>query len=525
MKKVMFVVFVLLSVLLLATVVFADGGGLWLSGGQGRNNNRNQAAESKINPDNVSSLVPLWTITTGDGPGGARDDISATPAVDGEYVYFPDWSGNLFKADRRTLEVIWKRQISEYTGVPNDFARATPAIDGDLLIFGTQSGQLASAAHVVAVDKNSGDLVWATQADDYFGSIVTQSAAVFDGRVYVGVSSFEEFLAAVIPGYECCQFRGSMMALDVHTGAVLWKTYTAPEGYSGNAVWGSTPVVDTKRGSIYISTGNNYSVPDDVLACIGGTEDPDEQRDCLAADNYFDAVMALDWHTGEVKWSTIAIPFDVWTVGCLDLGLPPQNCPDPEGPDFDFGQAPMLIKAEKGKNKQELLGVGQKSGQFWALNPDTGEVVWVTQVSPGGVAGGLMWGSAFDGDHIYTSSANSERKPWVLADGSSTNSGIWSALDPLTGEIIWQTANPTPFAQAGGAVSSANGVVYACSQDDVGYMYAMDADTGEILWSFASGGACNAGAAVVNGMVYWGSGYDSFGGTGNDKFYAFGLSQ
>ena len=372
----------------------------------GRNNNRNQAAESKINPDNVSSLVPLWTITTGDGPGGARDDISATPAVDGEYVYFPDWSGNLFKADRRTLEVIWKRQISEYTGVSNDFACATPAIDGDLLIFGTQSGQLASAAHVVAVDKNSGDLVWATQAD-----------------------------------------------------------------------------------------------------------------------NYFDAVMALDWHTGEVKWSTIAIPFDVWTVGCLDLGLPPQNCPDPEGPDFDFGQAPMLIKAEKGKNKQELLGVGQKSGQFWALNPDTGEVVWVTQVGPGGVVGGLMWGSAFDGDHIYTSSANSERKPWVLADGSSTNSGIWSALDPLTGEIIWQTANPTPFAQAGGAVSSANGVVYACSQDDVGYMYAMDADTGEILWSFASGGACNAGAAVVNGMVYWGSGYDSFGGTGNDKFYAFGLNQ
>jgi polyvinyl alcohol dehydrogenase (cytochrome) len=55
-------------------------------------------------------------------------------------------------------------------------------------------------------------------------------------------------------------------------------------------------------------------------------------------------------------------------------------------------------------------------------------------------------------------------------------------------------------------------------------MYAMDAHTGAILWDFASGGSCNAGAAVVNGVVYWGSGYSSFG-TGNDKFYAFGLSK
>ena len=205
------VVFVMVSILLLTTVVFADGGGLWLSGGQGRHNNRYQDTESKINTENVSNLAPLWAITTGDGPGGARDDVSATPSVDGEYVYFPDWSGNLFKADRRTGEVIWKRQISEYTGIPGDFARTTPAIYGDLLIFGTQSGQIFTgpqAARVVAVDKMSGNAVWTTQADDYFGSIITQSAVVFDGRVYVGVSSLEEFWAAIIPGYECCQLLG-----------------------------------------------------------------------------------------------------------------------------------------------------------------------------------------------------------------------------------------------------------------------------------------------------------------------------
>ena len=89
--------------------------------------------------------------------------------------------------------------------------------------------------------------------------------------------------------------------------------------------------------------------------------------------------------------------------------------------------------------------------------------------------------------------------------------------------MLWQTANPTGY-NAGGAISSANGVAYACSLDDLGMMYAMDGATGEILWSFASEGSCNAGAAIVNGVVYWGSGYTALGfGTTNDQFRAFRL--
>jgi polyvinyl alcohol dehydrogenase (cytochrome) len=45
--------------------------------------------------------------------------------------------------------------------------------------------------------------------------------------------------------------------------------------------------------------------------------------------------------------------------------------------------------------------------------------------------------------------------------------------------------------------------------------------TGAIDWSYASGGSVVAGAAIVNGTVYWGSGY--YVGTGNNKLYAFGL--
>jgi polyvinyl alcohol dehydrogenase (cytochrome) len=276
-------------------------------------------------------------------------------------------------------------------------------------------------------------------------------------------------------------------------------------------------VVDTKRNSVYIGTGNNYSVPDDVTQCIVDAEgDGAAQRACLAADNYFDAVVALDLKSGAVRWSTSVIDFDTWNVACLDFpGLPviPDNCPSAEGPDFDFGQAPMLYTTKVGNKNQDFLGIGQKSGAFWSLYPDTGEIHWSTQVSPGGVAGGMIWGSASDGTRLYTSSANSEFQGWTLLDGSTTNSGIWSALNPLTGEILWQTAAPVPYSAAGGATSVANGVVYACAQNSAGEnMFALDAATGEIRWDYASAGACNSGAAIVNGSVYWGYGYASFTG-------------
>jgi polyvinyl alcohol dehydrogenase (cytochrome) len=519
------IVFILMLVTMVTVTAFAKGGDEnWPFAGHNLENSRHAKTESKLSIDNVQGLTPNWVFTAG-------GDISATPAVEGDFIYFPDWAGNLFKLDKNSGAVIWSTQISSYTGIPEDFARTTPAIVDDLLIFGDQGGRFFAGAYVMAVDKNTGDLVWLTKSDDHPAAIITQSAVAFDGLVYVGVASFEELYAAVIPGYQCCTFRGSLLALDAQTGEIVWKSYTAPEGYSGNAVWGSTPVVDRVRKSVYISTGNNYSVPDTVLQCITANEnDPDAQRACVAGDDFFDAVVALNLKTGEVKWSNIVIPFDAWTVSCLEPfdQINPENCPEPEGPDFDFGQGPILytVKPDNG-SKYDLLGIGQKSGQYWALNPDTGETVWSTQVGPGGVAGGMMWGSAYDGERLYMASTNSEFKPWTLVDGTDVFYGFWSALDPATGEILWQSANPA-IHQANGAVTVANGIVFACSMDANGYMYAMNAATGDFLWSFASGdgvssGTCAAGAAIVDGTVYWGSGYASFGGFPNDKLFSFGL--
>jgi polyvinyl alcohol dehydrogenase (cytochrome) len=502
-------------------LALASEGSQWTSGGGNRQNTRYQVSENKLTPANVANLTPKWVLTT-------EGDVSATPAVDGTTVYVPDWAGNLYAIDRTTGQIRWQVRIADATGVPFDKARATPAVTGDKVIVGTQGSILAPGGGpggwVLAFDKSTGSLVWKTQADSHVAAIITQSATVFGDRVYVGVASQEEALAAFVPGYEL-SFRGSMLALDLGTGAILWKTYTAPQGFTGNAVWGSSPAIDTKRGQVYIATGNNYSVPADVLACVdaAGYNSPAAAA-CLPADDHFDSILALDLRTGAVRWATRAIPYDAWTVDCIPFFGDGDLCPDPAGPDYDFGQAPALftVRATDGKNR-DVVGAGQKSGQYWALDPDTGAVRWVTQAGPGGTAGGLQWGSAVDGQRVYTANANYNSAQWTLPNGSLVTSGIWSGLDAATGEVLWQTAPPDGGSTSGPA-TTANGVVYGCSLDPAGHMYALNAATGAILWSFESGGSCLSGAAISNGTLYWGSGYSNFGfGTANNKLYAFGL--
>jgi polyvinyl alcohol dehydrogenase (cytochrome) len=506
------------AALLVATAALAAGD-LWVSAGHDDQNTRFQSTEHKLGVSNVANLTVKWVFTTG-------GDVSATPAVDGATVYVVDWAGNLFALDRDSGAQVWSRTIPGYTGVPGNYSRTTPAVAGAALILGDQGGKSGAGATVLAVNKDNGEVLWKTNVDDHPTAIVTQSALVDGDKVYVGVSSSEELVAAVVPGYVCCTFRGSILALNARTGEILWKTFMVPEGYSGGAVWGSTPAIDHARHLLYIAIGNNYSMPASVQQCVADhIGDAVAVQACISPDDHFDSVLALDPDTGAIRWATAALPFDAWTVACLP-GFPDTNCPKPAGPDFDFGQGPALFTVKTPTGKRDLVGAGQKSGQYWTFDADTGAVVWVTQVGPGGTTGGLQWGSATDGNRIYVADANSSAVPWTLIAngqpvGPTVMSGFWSALDAATGKIFWQTGDPAGGAtQDPGAVTAANGVVYACSADPVGNMHALNAATGEILWSFASGGACNAGAAISNGTIYWGSGYAQFF-TANNKVYAF----
>ena len=497
----------------------APGGSTWSVAGQGLGNTRFQASEHTLGVDNVSGLEVKWAFTTG-------GDVSATPAVDADKVYAPDWAGNLYALDRDTGTEVWRASISAATNIPGDKARATPVVADGRVIVGNQ-GPFGGGGRMLAFDADTGALLWSTEVDSHPAAIITQSATVHAGRVYVGVSSQEEAFSSLIPGYPCCSFRGSMLALDAATGAILWRTYMVPTGYPGGAIWGSSPAIDPKRGQLYIATGNNYDIPDSALDCVEAAgEDPEAQQACIDPSNHIDAILALDLKTGAIRWATEALPFDAWTVQCIFVifGDNAGNCPEPAGPDYDFGQAPALYSVRDAKGKAtEYVGAGQKSGQYWALDPDTGAVRWVTQAGPGGTAGGLQWGSAVDGKRVYTANANSNVKPWTLPDGTTTMQGVWSGIDAATGELLWQVT-PSSGGGTSGPVTTANGVVYGCSLDPLGHMYALNAATGAELWKFASGGSCLSGAAISDGTLYWGSGYSNFGfGTPNNKLYAFSL--
>ncbi|HEY4900607.1 MAG TPA: PQQ-binding-like beta-propeller repeat protein [Terriglobales bacterium] len=479
---------------------------------------------SKISTSNVGQLAVKWTVTTG-------GDVSARAAVVDNVAYFPDWGGNLWAVNAKTGQVIWSHKISDYGLPAGTVSRTTPAVKGDKLYIGTQKG-----AWLLAIKANKGDLIWMTQLetqDPY--AIVTTSPAVSGDTVYTGVASQAEGASSYGVDLSTAVARGSVVAVSANKGDIKWKTYTVPANYTGGGVWGSSPVVDEDRNTVYVGTGDNYSHPQAGAAsskpgvtfatCILS----DTEANCLSPDDHVDSILALNTKTGAIRWSRRMVTWhqfyatdgsDDWNVDCL---YHLAQCPTNPGPDYDFGSAPNEITYKDSHGKPHtIIGAGQKSGIYYALDPNTGTTVWQTQVGPGSALGGMEWGSASDGVRIYVAIANYYGLP-----SSVGSAGSWSALDPATGTILWQVADPNGAFDIA-PMSVAHGVVYAGSLSQKATaptMVALDAATGNTLWNFVPGVSVNAGATIVKDMVYWGSGYSNLGlGTGgNNTFYAFSV--
>lgn len=185
-----------------------------------------------------------------------------------------------------------------------------------------------------------------------------------------------------------------MVKVDIKTGRIKWRTKMLPDNggkgnlYSGAALWGSSPAVDVKRNLVFIATGNLYSVPPDVQACQlreANKTVPDIPDPCIRAGDYSESILALDLDTGKIVWAHHLGGVDVWNIACLS-GLSQPNCPPASGPDYDFGEAPMLITVRGNKSResrtgddkewQDIVVAGQKSGFVWALDRDDGHIVW-----------------------------------------------------------------------------------------------------------------------------------------------------
>jgi len=296
--------------------------------------------------------------------------------------------------------------------------------------------------YVVALRASDGNLLYASRLSDHIAALITMAPTIEGTHGYVGISSLEE-LRAVDKNYPCCDARGSFVKFELATGRILWQTYMTVPSFAGASVWGSMAPIDRARNQVIIATSNNHHRPEVVDACLRALgplthANIAEQIACenLAGgeQNWRESIVALDLDTGKINWAQRVGAPDAWNGGCFAGDGSNPNCPKPEGPDDAFGQAPMLVTAcRRGSGCKQLAIVAQKSGIVWAVRVDTGALEWHTQVGPGGLIGGMMWGSASDNERVYVSNNNLFHLPLtglplVGASGVPTG-GMAAALD------------------------------------------------------------------------------------------------
>jgi polyvinyl alcohol dehydrogenase (cytochrome) len=473
--------------------------------------NTRSAARGGLTAADIPRLKLKWAFGYS-GVSAAR----AQPAVAGGRLFVASENGEVHALDPKTGCTYWT--FKAQGGVRSALVVApyrAAAGAGQAVCFGDNK------ANAYAVDAQTGRQVWVRHVDDHVSAAITGGMAVSGSTVFVPVQGLNEEGQGGRGGYQCCTFRGSLVALDANTGAVTWKTYMVDEptprarnaqgvqmfGPAGGGIW-SAPTVDAKRGVVYVATGNGYADPPQKMT---------------------DAVVAMDLKTGAVRWVNQVTAGDSWTLGCQAQNPDNPACPATLGPDYDFSASPVLATV----SGRDLLVVPQKSGMTWAFDPDKGgATVWQRRIGEGSGLGG-QWGAAVDGQNAYVG----------VSDLLAKTPGGMRAMNLATGEMAWSVGpqkalcgeGRTCRASQGAAVTVIPGAVFSGSLD--GGMRAYSTTDGQILWTFDSnrefqtvngvkalgGGLEGPGAIVADGMVYFNSGYGGFIGNPGNVLLAFGV--
>ncbi|MFI4935778.1 MAG: PQQ-binding-like beta-propeller repeat protein [Caulobacterales bacterium] len=462
----------------------------------------------------VPKLKVKWSFAYAGGKYGQ-------PTVIGGRLFLTSAGGKAYSLDARTGCMHWRVDgAPARTTVSVGRLRASPS--GYAAFFGDNTST------VWAVDAVSGKLVWKLKVEAHPRAILSGAPALYQGRLYVPLSSYEELFASVAQ-YSCCTFRGGVVAIDAETGKQLWKTNVidaapAPThknsagtqmfGPAGAAIW-SAPTIDARRGLLYVATGDSYT---DVKQTGS------------------DAIVAIELASGKIKWRTQVTADDNYLSGCTP-DRPLVNCPSPLGKDYDFGASPILFTPPGGG---DILLAGQKSGIAYGLDPASGRILWRTQVGQGGPLGGIEFGMASDGVRLFVGNAD------AFMPSPPGRPGLY-ALDPATGKQLW--AAPSPLLACGwthGAVCMPGvsapptvipGVVFAGDMN--GRLRAYAAESGRVIWEVDTGSQTyktvngvaqsggnldGAGATVADGMLFVYSGYlSSLGGPNNNALLAFSV--
>ena len=486
-------------------------GPLWNGWGVNTSNTRYQeAAAAGLGAADVARLKLKWAFGL---PGELS--VDAQPTVAGGRLFIGTQSGTVYALSAATGCVHWLFQAAAAVRAAvtvGRIGRRYAAFIGD------------RAGTVYAVDASNGTLLWKTKVDDHAFARVTASPTFYNGRLYVGVASGEE-TAGVMPDYQCCRFRGSLVALNAATGKQIWKTFTIAEealptnknsagtqlwGPSGAPIW-SSPAIDVRRNAVYVTTGNNYTGPPTRTS---------------------DAFVAFDQRSGKMLWSRQMTAADDWNGSCRFEGK--INCTNGAAPDFDFASPPILVNLPNGRR---ALVAGQKSGVVHAIDPDReGQILWQERVGVGGINGGVQWGSAADGANVYVALSDIGRvnvpNSQATVPDPNTGGGLF-ALRLETGQRVWHAppascaGRPRCSPAQSAAVSAIAGVAFSGSVD--GHLRAYSTADGRVVWDVdtarqyetvngvpARGGSLNvAGPAISGGMLFVDSGYVQNGMPGN----------
>jgi polyvinyl alcohol dehydrogenase (cytochrome) len=470
----------------------AIGSAQWNGWGRDLDNTRYQP-EPAIRAMDVPKLAFKWAFGYQNGK-----EFGQPTVVDGR-LFVTSSSGRVYALDARTGCTYWTfdSAVSTHTAIsvgelgqarraaiPKRLKRTLAHLDvikaPSAAFFGDESGA------VYALDAQKGTLLWKTQVDMHPSARIIGAPTLYNDRLYVTVGSNEDRMAANV-GFGCCTFRGSVAALDIASGRILWRSFTVLQepqptrknsagvqqfGPAGAAI-SASPTIDPKRGVLYVATGSSTTGVEQSLA---------------------DAVVAFDLSDGKLRW----------VKQLLAPGEPTNS---------GFISSPVMRTLGSGN---QVILAGQMSGVVYGLDPDHGgEILWQAKAD-----NGIAWGMAADHRNVYVARSG------VLAQPGN-GAGSLTALDMKTGIVRWSTPAPQPacswidgicsHAQSQ-AVTVMPGSIFSGSMD--GHLRAYSTIDGKILWDFdtakafqtqngvhASGGPLDhGGATIVNGSVYINSG-------------------
>ena len=486
----------------------------WNGWGVNTANTRYQDGEQAgFTAADVARLKPKWAFGF---PGELSAD--AQPTIVGGRVFVGTQSGTVYALSAATGCVHWVFRADAAVRAAVTVARIDAASGPRFAAFiGDRSG------NVYAIDAASGAQIWKTKVDDFPFARVTGSPTFHDGRLYVGVASGEE-TAGAVADYECCKFRGSLVALNAATGRAGLEDLHAARGQADHE--------EQDRHAAVGPVGRAHLVqPGDRHAAQGRLR---HHRQQLQRSGHHDKRRVRGLRHGQRQDPVVAPDDSRETPGTPRAACPTRStAPRREAPDFDFASPPILVALPNGRR---ALVSGQKSGVVHALDPDReGQILWQQRVGKGGINGGVQWGSAADRANVYVALSDIGRIPVPNSQATlpdpETGGGMF-ALRLEDGRQVWNTpATPCRRPRCSPAqsapVSAMPGVVFSGSVD--GHLRAYSTSTGAILWDVdtvgahktvngvaARGGSLNvAGPAISGGTVIVNSGYVQNGIPGN----------